>query len=469
MLKPTTITKILAIYFFLAIAFRFIGAEQLEYKFVTSRMGNPIGTITEITKDIVVKQNFLVKEESLETIDLKLATFNRLNKGILTLRLLDKNDTELAKGAIDVSTLQEGEVFKWVLDSPIINAENNLFSIEITSDSISGEGVSIYYTESTNDVQTLFINEIPQEIQICFDYVGKMFFLFGTYYWHIVIGFAILFLLYYMWSIYRVRNGKITLLLIIQNVWQRYGFLIRQLISRDFKTKYKRSVLGYLWSFLSPLMTMMVQYLVFSRIFRQNIENFPVYLLSGIIIFNFFTDAVGQGLTAIVDNSSLITKVYVPKYIYPLTKVVSCSINLIISTIPLLIVALLTGTIITKSVFLIPYALLCMLIFCTGMSLLLCTTMVFFRDTQYLWGIVSMIWMYATPIFYPENIIPDEFRFVQTLNPVYHCIRFIRVVLIDGVSPEPKAYLFCALLALAILAFGAFVFKKFQDKFVLYI
>lgn len=469
MLKPKTIIKILAIYFLFSVVFRFIGAEQFEYKFVTSQMENPVGTITEITKDIVVKQNFLVKEETLETIDLKLATFNRPNRGILTIRLLDKNDAELVNGAIDVSTLQEGETFKWVFDTPVTNAENNLFSIELTSNSISGEGASVYYAESTNDGQTLFINGIPQEMQICFDYVGKTFFMFGTYYWHIVIGVALLFLLYYMWCIYRIRSGKITFLLIIQNIWQKYGFLIRQLISRDFKTKYKRSVLGYLWSFLSPLLTMMVQYLVFSRIFRQNIENFPVYLLSGIIMFNFFTDAVGQGLTAIVDNSSLITKVYVPKYIYPLTKVVSCSINLIISTIPLLIVALLTGTAITKSVFLIPYALLCMLVFCTGMSLLLCTTMVFFRDTQYLWGIISMVWMYATPIFYPENIIPDKFRFVQTLNPVYHCIRFIRIVLIDGVSPEPKAYFFCALLALAILAFGAFIFKKFQDKFVLYI
>ncbi len=469
MLKPKTIIKILASYFLFVIAFRFIGAEQFEYKFVTSQMGNPVGAITEITKDIVVKQNFLVEEESLDTVDLALATFNRPNKGILTLRLLDKNDAELAIGAIDVSTLQEDEIFKWVLDSPVTNAEGSLFSIELTSDSVSGEGISVYYAESTDREQKLFINGIPQEVQICFDYVGKTFFLFGTYYWHIVTAFALLFLLYYMWCIYRARSGKTTLLLLIQNIWQRYGFLIRQLISRDFKTKYKRSVLGYLWSFLSPLLTMMVQYLVFSRIFRQNIENFPVYLLSGIIMFNFFTDAVGQGLTAIVDNSSLITKVYVPKYIYPLTKVVSCSINLIISTIPLLIVALLTGTTITKSVFLIPYALLCMLIFCIGMSLLLCTTMVFFRDTQYLWGIVSMVWMYATPIFYPENIIPDEFRFVQTLNPVYHCIRFIRIVLIDGVSPEPKAYFFCALLALASLAFGGFIFKKFQDKFVLYI
>ena len=469
MLKRKTILKILLGYFLFAIAFRFIGGEQFDYKFVTSEMGDPIGAITEIDKDTVVKQTFLVKEESLESLDIKFATFNRENKGVLALNLSDETNTELATGFIDVSTLDENTTFKWVLDSPITDAKNKSYTLMLTSDSMQGEAPAVYLMDTTEEGQTLLVNDILQENQLCFTHVGKTYFLFGQYYWYGVIGIAILFLLYYLWSEYRERKGKKTVLTIGCGVWQRYGFLIRQLISRDFKTKYKRSVLGYLWSFLSPLLTMLVQYLVFSKIFKQNIENFPVYLLSGIIIFNFFTDAVGQGLTAIVDNSTLITKVYVPKYIYPLTKVVSCSINLVISTIPLLIVALLTGTTITKAVFLIPFTLLCILIFCTGMSMLLCTTMVFFRDTQYLWGIISMVWMYATPIFYPENIIPNELRFIQTLNPVYHCIRFLRIVLIDGVSPEPKAYFFCAFLAAAVLGLGAFIFKKFQDKFVLYI
>ena len=163
----------------------------------------------------------------------------------------------------------------------------------------------------------------------------------------------------------------------MHGVWCRYGFLIKQLVSRDFKTKYKRSVLGYLWSFLNPLMTMMVQYIVFSQLFRSNIENFPVYLLSGIVLFSFFTESVGQGLTAILANASLITKVYVPKYIYPVTKVVSSSINLFISLIPLMIVVLLTGQRITKAILLIPFPLICLLIFCIGMTFMLCTSEVY--------------------------------------------------------------------------------------------
>ena len=220
---------------------------------------------------------------------------------------------------------------------------------------------------------------------------------------------------------------------------------------------------------MNPLLTMTVQYIVFSTIFRSGISNFPVYLLSGIILFNFFTDAVGQGLTSIVGNASLITKVYVPKYIYPVTRVVSSSINMLISVIPLLIVTLLTGAKITPAVLLLPFALACLLVFCIGMSLFLSTTEVFFRDTQYLWGIVSLVWMYATPLFYPENIIPTQFRFIQTLNPMYHYVRFVRTILINGCSPEPKAYLFCAASASLMCVFGAIVFKKNQDKFILYV
>ena len=132
-------------------------------------------------------------------------------------------------------------------------------------------------------------------------------------------------------------------------------------------------------------------------------------------------------------------------------------------------VTILTGTPITKAIILVPYALLCLLVFCIGMSMLLSTAMVFFRDTQYLWGIISLAWMYATPLFYPENIIPAHFRFIQTLNPIYHYVRFVRVILINGVSPEPKAYLVCGASALLMCVIGGFVFKRHQDKFVLFV
>ena len=259
------------------------------------------------------------------------------------------------------------------------------------------------------------------------------------------------------------------MILILVSVWEKYRFLIKQLVARDFKTKYKRSILGYLWSFLNPLLTMAVQYIVFSTLFRSDIKNFPVYLLTGIILFNFFSEAVGQGLISIVANAALITKVYVPKYIYPSTKVISCAINLLISIIPLLIVTILTGTRITLAIFLLPFVLLCLLVFCIGMSLALSSAMVFFRDTQYLWGIACLIWTYATPLFYPESIIPDRFQFILKVNPMYYFVRFARTILIDGISPDPTLYAYCILSAALALVIGSFIFKKAQDKFVLFI
>ena len=115
------------------------------------------------------------------------------------------------------------------------------------------------------------------------------------------------------------------------HAFSRYRFLIQQLVSRDFKTKYKRSVLGIVWSFLNPLLTMLVQYVVFSTLFKSSIPHYPAYLLSGIVLFNFFSETTTVGMTSITANAPLITKVYVPKYIYPLTRMLSSTINVALS------------------------------------------------------------------------------------------------------------------------------------------
>ncbi len=252
--------------------------------------------------------------------------------------------------------------------------------------------------------------------------------------------------------------------------YRRYQFLIKQLVSRDFKTKYKRSVLGVLWSFLNPLLTMSVQYLVFSRLFRFEIENYAVYLLTGIVFFNAFNDATSQAMNAIVGNASLITKVYVPKYIYPVSRVLSCCINLLFSLIPLILVALITGITPHFSWLLLPFVLLLGILFFVGVALALSALLVFFRDVQFLWGVFTMIWMYATPIIYPISTLEGSILYhLQKLNPLYHYIYFFRTILIDGVSPEPLSYLACILCAALALLVGGLIFKKTQDRFVLFI
>lgn len=459
--------KVLGIYFIVAFLFMLIGGDHFRYKYVVSTMPQQTGAIEELNSDKVVKQKFTAKEETVDTIDLLVATYGRENSGLIQLTISDSQGKVVAEHKDDVSILEDNEIYKWVIEPGIENAKGKEYELTIKTTCAAGEAPTVYYSADASGVFS--VDGQDRSGSICFDYVGRSFFMFGTYYWYFVIAGAALIVGYTFWCLARKKQGKTTLGLACLAVWERYEFLIKQLVARDFKTKYKRSVLGYLWSFLNPLLTMTVQYIVFSTIFRSGISNFPVYLLSGIILFNFFTDAVGQGLTSIVGNASLITKVYVPKYIYPVTRVVSCSINMLISVIPLLIVTLLTGAKITPAVLLLPFALACLLLFCIGMSLLLSTTEVFFRDTQYLWGIVSLVWMYATPLFYPENIIPAQFRFIQTLNPMYHYVRFVRTILINGCSPEPKAYLLCAASALLMCVFGAIVFKKNQDKFILYV
>ena len=238
---------------------------------------------------------------------------------------------------------------------------------------------------------------------------------------------------------------------------------------RDFRVKYQASVLGVLWSFLNPLLSMFVYLLVFSTIFKSNIEYFPAYLLTGIVLFNYFSESTSLGLNSIVSNRALITKVYMPKMIYPLAKVLSSAVNLLVSFIPMLIVMVATGVPIHKSLLLLPVVVVFLVAFCLGMTLILSTLTVFFRDTQFLWGILITVWNFLTPIFYPETIIPASFRTIYHLNPLYQIVYFMRCITVGGVSPTPVTYLYCFLVSFIPLAVGLFIFRRKQDRFVIYL
>lgn len=469
--KVKKLTVIYICFFAICALFYFVAGDQIQTKRSVSPQIVPDGIVGELIDGVTIDQEFLCNQKKLEAISLMFTNYMRENTGTVKLVLKDKNtNTILAETSLDVAAVTPGMQYNWNMDPVVDDVENKELILSIMSDSKSGEGISVYCNSTLNTGdKALYRN--GEAISGCLAFQTTLIsrYFLGQYFWVIMASFAILFGCYYVYSCVAATKGKFTIGMVMHGVWCRYGFLIKQLVSRDFKTKYKRSVLGYLWSFLNPLMTMMVQYIVFSQLFRSNIENFPVYLLSGIVLFSFFTESVGQGLTAILANASLITKVYVPKYIYPVTKVVSSSINLFISLIPLMIVVLLTGQRITKAILLIPFPLICLLIFCIGMTFMLCTSEVFFRDTQYLWGVATLAWTYATPLFYPENIIPDRFKFIQTYNPMYHYIKFIRIILIDGVSPTPEEYLYCLLFSFGTLIVGAWIFKKFQNRFVLYI
>lgn len=250
----------------------------------------------------------------------------------------------------------------------------------------------------------------------------------------------------------------------------QFNELLKQLILRDVKLKYRRSYLGYLWSILNPLMLMMVLVVVFSNLFRFDIPNFPLYLISGQVIFSFMVEATNMSVSSITGNASLLKKTYVPKYIFTLSKVGSSLVNLLFSLGALLLVMIFTGADYSWNLLFFPIVLLQIFLFSLGIGLFLAAATVFFRDIQYLWGVFVTMWMYLTPIFYPVTIIPAEYQTLyQYANPMYWFIEQFRDIVLYAKFPQTESILMGIFTAVAVLVLGMWYFYKKQDEFILYI
>ncbi len=251
--------------------------------------------------------------------------------------------------------------------------------------------------------------------------------------------------------------------------FRRFLPLLYDLIARDFKIKYRRSVLGVIWSVLNPLLMMLVITLVFSYIFRFDIPNFPIYYLTGSVIFNFYSEATNGAMGSVLSSASLIKKVYIPKYLFSLEKVIFAFVNLMFSLIAVVIVMLFTKTPLHLTLFLFPIPLIYVLIFSIGAGLILSVAAVFFRDTIHLYSVFLTALSFFTPIFYPYTIIPEKLRWVLNINPLVHFVDYFRQCVLYGTVPSLKTNLYCLLFAFGFLLIGGLVFKKYQDRFVLYV
>ena len=257
---------------------------------------------------------------------------------------------------------------------------------------------------------------------------------------------------------------------------KKYSFLLNQLISRDFKVKYKRSVLGVIWSLLHPLLMMTVIAIVFSNVFKFSMPNvnYLVYLMIGLTFFNYFSEATNNAMGSITSNAALLGKLYIPKYIFPLSKCLFVGINFLITLIPLYLVILFSGSGETKCVItalhlLLTYAFLCLFVFTLGIGLILSSIAVFFRDIFYIYSILTTIWMYFTPIMYDLNAIPQGLQFVFKFNPLYWFIDFARQIILYNQVPSTNCTLYCFISAFAILFLGVIIFRKTQNKFIYYL
>lgn len=254
--------------------------------------------------------------------------------------------------------------------------------------------------------------------------------------------------------------------------WRRDWFILKQLVTKDFKLKYRRSFLGVAWSVLNPLLMMVVMALVFTNFMRvgnDTVPNFPLYLILGNVTFTLMSDSTSRGMSSIIEASSLLKKVRINRWVFPVERVLFACVNFGFSLIAVALVMLWYRIPLTINVVFLPLFLVYLCVFCIGLSLFLSAVSVFFRDVMHLWGVVLTAWTYLTPIFYVVAILPDFMQTIMKFNPMYHFISYIRTILLYQAAPTLHQNLVCAGFALIMLAIGYLVFRKLEHKFILYI
>ena len=244
---------------------------------------------------------------------------------------------------------------------------------------------------------------------------------------------------------------------------------LKEIIKRDFKKKYYRSVLGVAWSMLSPLLMMIVVSIGFSTLFSRSIQYYPAYWFSGNMIFNFTFEGSNHAMNSITSNSSLIRKIKIPKYFFCISTVTQQFITMCMSLIPFLGVSIVIGVPFTPYMLLAPVPMLMAYFFALGLGLFLCSYATFLRDLSYIYKIVRRVLLYVTPVFYPISIVPESFRFLWYLNPICIYLTIFRNLAMDGIMPSEKLLITGSVYAVLMIALGAVTFKEKQDRFFLYI
>ncbi|MBQ9937303.1 MAG: ABC transporter permease [Oscillospiraceae bacterium] len=250
---------------------------------------------------------------------------------------------------------------------------------------------------------------------------------------------------------------------------KKYRPLISELIKRDLKVKYRRSFLGYLWSLLNPLLMMTIMTLVFSTVFRFDIQNFPLYLICGQTLYSFFNESTNIAMYSITSNAPLIKKVYIPKFIFPISRVLSCFVTTSFSFLAIIIVMIFTKTPITIYFPLIIFPLLFLLLFASGIGMILSALAVYFQDITHLYSVLTLAWMYLTPIFYPVEAVPEFVKNIIYCNPLYHYIEMFRCFVLNGCMPDAQLWLWSVLSSSISLVLGVLIFNKLQKNFILHI
>ena len=250
---------------------------------------------------------------------------------------------------------------------------------------------------------------------------------------------------------------------------KQHQFLFEELVKRDFKKKYKRTVLGMLWSILSPLLMLLVMKLVFTQFFGRGTEHYTTYLFCGNLVFSYFSEATSQGMASLMGNFSIFTKVNVPKYLFLFSKNVQTLINFGLTLCVFFVFCVLDGITFTWRFVLLLYPIGWLVLFNIGVGLILSAMFVFFRDIQYLWTVFTQLLMYMSAIFYTIDRYSYTAQCLLLLNPVYLFIRYFRKIVIEATVPTLWFHLLMAADVAIVLGIGCWMYKKYNHRFLYYV
>lgn len=249
----------------------------------------------------------------------------------------------------------------------------------------------------------------------------------------------------------------------------QHQFLFEELVKRDFKKKYKRTVLGMGWSILAPLLTLLVMRLVFTQFFGRNMEHYTTYLFCGTLVFSYFRESSEQGMQSLMGNAGIFTKVNVPKYLFLLSKNVQTLINFGLTLCVFFVFCILDQITFTWKFILLLYPIGCLVLFNMGLGLILSALFVFFRDIQYLWSIFTQLLMYVSAIFYTVDSYSVTIQTLFYLNPLYCFISYFRLVVIHGIIPGGWLHGLILLYTGIVVAIGCWMYKKYNTRFLYYV
>lgn len=249
----------------------------------------------------------------------------------------------------------------------------------------------------------------------------------------------------------------------------RHQFLFEELVKRDFKKKYKRTVLGMAWSVLSPLLMLLVMSLVFTQFFGRGMEHYTTYLFCGNLVFSYFSESTGQGMTSLMGNAGIFTKVNVPKYLFLFSKNVQTLINFGLTLCVFFVFCVLDGITFTWKFICLLYPICCLVLFNVGVGLILSAMFVFFRDIQYLWSVFTQLLMYMSAIFYTIDSYSYTVQCLFLLNPLYLFIRYFRKIVIEATIPTIWFHLLMLADVIIVFGIGCWMYKKYNTRFLYYV